>query len=113
MARPNYIELPSRDVAAAKRFYTEAFGWALTDFGDDYAATMTGDVDIGLNGVPDQATKAPLPCVEVPDLEAALAKVQAAGATIVVPIFGFPGGRRFHFQDPNGNELAAVQSDPH
>ena len=113
MARINYVELPARDVAAAKRFYTAAFGWDLTDFGPDYAATMTGDVDLGLNGVIQEATRAPLAVIDVVDLEAAQAKVEAAGGPIVQPIFVFPGGRRFHFLDPNGNELAVVQADPH
>ena len=112
MARINYVELPSRDVAAAKRFYSEVFGWELTDFGPDYAATMTGDVDLGLNGVAEQATKAPLAVIDVPDVEAYLQKVQAAGARITQPIFPFPGGRRFHFLDPNDNELSVVQYDP-
>jgi predicted enzyme related to lactoylglutathione lyase len=111
MARPNYIELPARDIAAAKRFYSEAFGWTLTDFGPTYAATLTGDVDIGLQADMAEATKAPLPVIDVPDLEASLAQVRAAGARIVKPIFAFPGGRRFHFLDPNDNELAVVQAD--
>jgi predicted enzyme related to lactoylglutathione lyase len=108
MARPNYFELPARDVGAAKAFYTQVFGWQLTDFGPTYAATMTGDVDIGLQGDAAEATKAPLPVIAVDDLEAALDAVVAAGGTIVRPIFSFPGGRRFQFLDPNGNELAAV-----
>ena len=113
MARPNFIELPSRDIAAAKRFYAEVFGWQLTDFGPTYACTLTGDVDVGLQADMAEATKAPLAVIDVPHLEAALADVQAAGASIVKPIFGFPGGRRFHFLDPNGNELAVVQADEH
>jgi uncharacterized protein len=113
MARPNFIELPSRDIAAAKRFYEAAFGWTLTDFGPTYSCTLTGDVDIGLQADMAEATKAPLAVIEVADLEAALAQTQAAGATVTKPIFGFPGGRRFHFADPNGNELAVMQADPH
>lgn len=112
MPRINYIELPARDVAAAKRFYAEVFGWDLTDFGPDYAATTTGDVDLGLNGVAEQATKAPLAVIDVDSVEAFLAKVEATGAKITQPIFPFPGGRRFHFLDPNDNELAVVQYDP-
>jgi predicted enzyme related to lactoylglutathione lyase len=108
MARPNYFELPARDIGAAKAFYTEAFGWQLTDFGPTYASTMTGDVDLGLQGDASEATKAPLPVIAVDDLEATLAAVVAAGGTIVRPIFAFPGGRRFQFTDPNGNELAAM-----
>jgi predicted enzyme related to lactoylglutathione lyase len=111
MARPNYIELPASDIAAAKAFYTQAFGWELTGFGPTYACTMTGDVDIGLQGNPAEATRAPLPVIAVNDLEAALAAVTAAGARIVRPIFTFPGGRRFQFLDPHGNELAVMQAD--
>jgi predicted enzyme related to lactoylglutathione lyase len=82
----------------------------MTAFGPTYAATLTGDTDIGLQGDPSEATAAPLPVIEVDDLEAALAAVEAAGGTIVRPIFAFPGGRRFQFRDPAGNELAAVKS---
>jgi predicted enzyme related to lactoylglutathione lyase len=110
MARPNYIELPAADLAAAKTFYTRAFGWALTDFGPSYAATTSADVDLGLQGDLAEASRAPLPVIDVDDLEAALAAVTAAGAAIVKPIFAFPGGRRFHFLDPNGNELAVAQT---
>jgi predicted enzyme related to lactoylglutathione lyase len=111
MARLNYVELPVADVGAAKAFYEAAFGWSLTDFGPTYAATLTGDTDIGLQGDAAEATRAPLAVIDVPDLEAALAAVKAAGAPIVRPIFAFPGGRRFHFLDPSGNELAAVTAD--
>ncbi|MEA3016518.1 MAG: uncharacterized protein QOI38_1240 [Sphingomonadales bacterium] len=112
MARLNYFELPVSDIGAAKTFYEAAFGWSLTAFGPDYAATTTGDTDIGLNGDPADASKAPLPVIEVEDLEAALAAVEAAGGRIVRPIFAFPGGRRFQFLDPSSNEVAAVRSDP-
>ena len=111
MARPNFIELPASDIVAAKAFYTRVFGWDLTKFGPTYACTMTGDVDIGLQGDPAEATSAPLPVIAVDDLEAALAAVTAAGASIVRPIFAFPGGRRFQFRDPHGNELAVMQAD--
>jgi len=111
MARPNFIELPASDIVAAKAFYTRVFGWDLTEFGPTYACTMTGDVDIGLQGDPAEATSAPLPVIAVDDLEAALAAVTAAGASIVRPIFAFPGGRRFQFRDPHGNELAVMQAD--
>lgn len=110
MARTCFIELPTGDIGAAKAFYTNAFGWELTDFGPSYACTMTGDVDTGLQGDMAEATRAPLPVIAVDDLETALAAVEAAGGKIVKPIFGFPGGRRFHFADPHGNELAAMQA---
>jgi predicted enzyme related to lactoylglutathione lyase len=113
MARLNYVELPVRDVAAAKAFYEAAFGWSLTDFGPTYASTLTGDTDIGLQGDAAEASAAPLPVIQVDDLEAALAAVTGAGGTLKVPIFSFPGGRRFQFTDPGGNELAVMQADPH
>jgi uncharacterized protein len=111
MARLNYVELPVRDVPAAKTFYEQVFGWSLTQFAPTYAATISGDTDIGLQGDESEATTAPLPVIEVEDLEAALAAVTGAGAQIVRPIFAFPGGRRFQFLDPSGNELACVKSD--
>lgn len=111
MARFNYVELPVTDVPATKAFYEAVFGWALTDFGPTYASTLTGDTDVGLQGDASEATKAPLPVIEVPDLEAALAAVEAAGGAVVRPIFGFPGGRRFQFTDPAGNEIACMQVD--
>lgn len=111
MARPCFIELPAADIGAAKQFYKRAFGWELADFGPDYACTTTGDVDIGLQGDMAEATRAPLPVIAVDDLEAALAAVTAAGGRIAKPTFSFPGGRRFHFADPNGNELAVFVSD--
>lgn len=111
MARFNYVELPVRDVPKVKHFYAGAFGWSFTDFGPDYAATMTGDTDIGLNGDESHSTAQLLPVIEVEDLEATEASVRAAGGEITLPIFAFPGGRRFHFRDPAGHELAAMQSD--
>jgi predicted enzyme related to lactoylglutathione lyase len=113
MARLNYVELPVGDVGAARAFYEAAFGWSLTAFGPSYAATLTGDTDIGLQGDAAEATKAPLPVIDVEDLEAVQAAVLAAGGRIVKPVFAFPGGRRFHFLDPAGNELAAVKADSH
>ena len=107
MNRPNFIELPAADLPAAKSFYAGLFGWTLTDFGPTYSCTMTGDVDVGLQGDRRDAPQAPLPVVAVDDLEAAYEAVTRLGGTIVKPIFSFPGGRRFHFRDPNGNELAA------
>lgn len=113
MARLNYVELPVKDIASARAFYEAAFGWSLTGFGPTYAATMTGDTDIGLQADPGEATSAPLPVIDVDDLEAALDSVTAAGGEIVRPIFAFPGGRRFHFLDPSGNEVAAVKTGAH
>ena len=111
MARPSFIELPVADTGKAKTFYSSAFGWELTDFGQSYACTMTGDVDVGLQGDADEATKAVLVVLAVDDVEAALRAVTGAGGVITRPIFAFPGGRRFHFRDLSGNELAAYQAE--
>ena len=111
MARLNYVELPVSDVPAHKAFYGAAFGWEFTDYGPDYAATTSGDTDLGLNGDVAQWTAQLLPVIEVDDLEATQARVEAAGGVLTLPIFAFPGGRRFHFRDPHGHELAAMQAD--
>ncbi|TRW15004.1 VOC family protein [Glacieibacterium frigidum] len=110
-ARINYVELPACDFAATRAFYAAAFDWALTDYGPDYACTTTGDVDLGLTGDMAEASAAPLPVIAVDDLEAAEAQVRAAGGTISRAIFAFPGGRRFHFRDPAGNELAVWKAE--
>ena len=109
--RLDYVELPSVTAHELTRgFYAKAFGWRFTDYGRDYSATTTGDVDVGLNGQPEQALAAPLPVIRVDDVEAALDSVVKAGGTIAKPIFAFPGGRRFHFIDPAGSELAVWQT---
>ena len=113
MAKLNYVELPVQDVASTKAFFTAAFGWDFTDFGPTYAATMSGETDLGLQGDRADWTAAPLAVIQVDDLEAALAAVTAAGGNVVRPIFGFPGGRRFQFTDPGGNEIAVMQADAH
>lgn len=108
MARLNYVEFPSRDLAGDKRFYEQVFGWALTAFGPSYAATLTGDTDVGLQGDASEAPAAPLPVVQVDDLEGAFERARSAGR-ITREIFSFPGGRRFHVQDASGNEIAVMQ----
>ncbi|USU12556.1 VOC family protein [Sphingomonadaceae bacterium OTU29THOMA1] len=109
MARMNYLELPVADTARAKAFYGAAFGWAFSDFGPTYAATVTGDTDVGFQADDAQKTAAALPVIEVEDVDAALAAVEAAGGQVTVATFAFPGGRRFHFADPDGHELAVMQ----
>lgn len=111
MPRIDYVELPSATAHELTRaFYAKAFGWQFTDFGPDYAATTGGDVDLGLQGDPSGALAAPLPVIRVEDLEAAFEAVTKAGGVIAKAIFSFPGGRRFHFIDPSGSELAVWQS---
>jgi len=111
MARINFIELPAKNLDVAKAFYASIFGWELTDFGPSYACTLTGDVDLGLQGDASEATRAPLAVIAVDDLEATLTAVEAAGGVVTKAIFAFPGGRRFHFTDPNGLELAALKAE--
>ncbi|MEO7681906.1 MAG: VOC family protein [Sphingomonas sp.] len=113
MARLNYLELPVADTARAKSFYADVLGWTFTDFGPTYAATTSGDTDIGFQADPDEKTAAALPVIEVHDLEATERAVRSAGGEITVPIFVFPGGRRFHFRDPDGHELAVTQPATH
>lgn len=105
----DYVELPGMKLPDTKRFYGDAFGWTFVDYGPDYAA-FTAGVDGGFNGHAGTESggqrPAPLVIVYAKDLEAMEAKVRAAGGQILAPIYSFPGGRRFHFQDPSGNELA-------
>ena len=107
MAKIDFVELPSADHAASKDFYATVFGWTLVDYGPSYACTTDQSTNLGLQGDASAAPKAPLAVIAVDDLEATLKAVEAAGCAIIMPIFAFPGGRRFHFRDPSGNELAA------
>jgi predicted enzyme related to lactoylglutathione lyase len=103
----DYIELSVTDVAAAKRFYGEAFGWSFNDYGPDYAGICGPDREIGGFAKVDAVTRGgTLAVLFSDDLLASVAAVERAGGTIVKPPFAFPGGRRFHFTDPSGNELA-------
>ncbi len=106
-----YLELPTSDVAAQKLFYGQLFGWTFQDYGEDYAAFSEAGLDGGFNGDPEQKTKAPLAVIETTEIEAMEAKVREAGGKITLPIFAYPGGRRFHFLDPSGNELAVMQAE--
>lgn len=108
MDRPrlDYVELPAGDLERCAGFYEEAFGWTMQRFAPTYAATTTGDTDVGLQADKAEAPEAPLPVIQVDDIAAAASAVEAAGGDIIRPIFPFPGGRRFHFRDPGGNELA-------
>ena len=100
----DYLELPSTGLTETKTFYEAAFGWAFQDYGPTYAAFDQG-LDGGFDADPERP-KAPLPVLYATDLEAMATRVEAAGGVILRPIFDFPGGRRFHFRDPSGNELA-------
>lgn len=108
--RIDYIEIPVGDVAVAKRFYGDVFGWDFTDYGPDYTTFLDGRLSGGLAKSVDAGGRGPLIVLYSVDLESVQAKVVAAGGTVARRVFEFPGGRRFHFLDPSGNELA-VWSD--
>lgn len=109
----NYVEFPARDLRATKKFFEQVFGWSFVDYGPEYAAFSDQGLDggffkSGLQSTTDRG--AALIVFYSRELESTLAKVERAGGVIVKPIFPFPGGRRFHFAEPSGNEFA-VWSD--
>jgi uncharacterized protein len=104
--RIDYIEMAATDIAATKRFYEQAFGWKLTDYGPDYTAFEDGRLQGGFTKERPPARGGPLVVLFAVDIDDAERRVKAAGGRIVKPTFSFPGGRRFHFTDPSGNELA-------
>lgn len=107
----DYIEFNVADIAASKAFYGGAFGWTFTDYGPDYCEFRDGRLAGGFTTLaPVVAGGGPLVILFADDLEDTLNRVEGAGGTVVRPIFAFPGGRRFHFRDPDGYELA-VWSD--
>lgn len=107
----DYVEFPATDLDATKQFFERVFGWAFTDYGPDY--TSFGQGTAGIDGGffrSDQVATAAQGSVLIVLYSAALeetqANVEAAGGIITTPIFSFPGGRRFHFTCPSGNEYA-------
>jgi len=103
----DYLELPAGGgtLDRVKAFYSAAFGWSFTDYGPTYSAFDEG-LEGGFQAEPGEAAPKPLPVLYAEDVEAALAAVEAAGGTVLKPIYAFPGGRRFNLRDPAGNELA-------
>lgn len=102
----NYIEFKANDLEKIKAFYTSVFGWKFTDYGEQYIAFENAGIEGGF-----QLTDAPivngvLVILKHSDLTEIQAQIEVAGGIITVPIFTFPGGKRFHFTDPSGNELA-------
>ena len=111
----NYLEFAARDLTATKAFFAQAFGWTFVDYGPEYTAFS----DAGLEGgfyLADMASRAEAGAALVifysANLEETQAKVEAAGGIISTPTFSFPGGRRFHFTEPSGNELAVWSDKP-
>ena len=111
--RIDYIEFPSADFAAFETFYTKTFGWSFTDYGPEYRAFNDGHLDGGIfpSELRSKTDKgAALVILYAENLEATREQIMANGGTICREIFSFPGGRRFQFLDPHGNELG-VWSD--
>lgn len=109
----DYLELPAGDFDSVQKFYEEAFGWVFTDHGPEYRAFTDEKLDGGFykaQGRSETSSGAALIIIYAADLERTKQRVLASGGSLVRDIFSFPGGRRFHFSDPNGNELA-VWSD--
>ncbi len=105
----NYVEFPSRGLEATKSFFSAVFGWSFTDYGPDYASFSREGLDGGFF-TSDMASSTDnggaLIILYSDRLEETLSMVEAAGGAIIKPIFAFPGGRRFHFTEPSGNEFA-------
>ena len=108
--RVDYLEFKVTDLEAAKAFYSGAFGWKFQDWGPEYAGFEDGRLTGGFHLSEEVTRGGPLVIIYAVDLEAVEAGVRNNGGTVVKEIFSFPGGRRFHFTDPSGNELA-VWSD--
>lgn len=102
----NYIELFAHDLEQIKTFYSSVFNWKFTDYGPTYIAFDKSGLQGGFEKTDQPIVNGALVVLYHSDLEAIKAKVTAAGATISKEIFDFPGGRRFHFSDPSGNDLA-------
>lgn len=104
----HYIELPSVDNAAMKAFYGSVFGWTFQDYGPTYVAIHGAGIDGGFDADTDRqpSRDGALVILYSDRLEDSEMAIKQAGGLITVPVFSFPGGRRFHFTDPSGNELA-------
>ncbi len=103
--RIDYLEFGATDIAPIKEFYTQAFGWEFTDYGPDYTSFHDGRIAGGF-WTEIAPGRSPLVVLYAAHLEETYAQVKASGGTILREVFSFPGGRRFHFADPSGNELA-------
>ncbi len=111
----NYVELPATDLTAVKEFFSQVFGWRFVDYGPEYAAFSNAGIDGGFYQSTLSAstqTGSALIVFYSNALEETQHKIENHGGTILKPIFAFPGGRRFHFSDPAGNEFAVWSDIP-
>ncbi len=104
--RVDYIEFAATDIEAIKRFYSGVFGWGFTDYGPDYTSFTDGRLAGGFSVDSTVGAGGPLIVLYATDLANIKERVSEGGGRIVRETFEFPGGRRFHFTDPSGNELA-------
>jgi uncharacterized protein len=104
--RIDYVEFNVANVARSKRFYGEAFGWSFKDYGPDYCEFADGRLTGGFARGEARGSGGPLVILYANDLRDVQRRIEAAGGAIVKPVYDFPGGRRFHFADPDGYELA-------
>ena len=104
----NYLEMPLVNHAETKSFYQSVFGWEFQDWGPDYMCFLDAGINLGFNRqlIPGPIANGALVVIYADDLEKTESRIREAGQTIVKETYGFPGGRRFHFTDPNGNEIA-------
>ncbi len=102
----NYLEFKANDLGKIKAFYSSVFGWRFTDYGDSYVAFEDAGIEGGFEQTDAPIINGVLVVLKYQNLEEIQGNIEAAGGTISVPIFTFPGGKRFHFIDPSGNELA-------
>lgn len=106
----NYVEFKAHDLEKTKTFYEESFQWKFTDYGPTYIAFSKSGLEGGFEKTDTAIVNGALVVLYHDNLDAVQADIIAAGGKVTVPIFSFPGGHRFHFKDPSGNELA-VWSD--
>jgi predicted enzyme related to lactoylglutathione lyase len=102
----NYIEFKPHDLEKTKVFYTTAFGWTFTDYGPTFTAFSDSGIAGGFEYTDEPIVNGALVILGHMDLESIEKKVKEAGGQIILETFSFPGGRRFHFKDPTGNEPA-------
>lgn len=102
----NYLEFTARDLEEIKSFYSEVFGWTFTDYGPTYTAFTDSGLEGGFEQSNESVKNGVLVVLYHNDLEEVKQKVLSAGGRLTKDIFEFPGGKRFHFTDPQGNELA-------